>query len=54
MTKPYEILAMSGYGAYQAKVYHYSQAVRIGNRIETSGQGGRTPGTRPTPTDDRA
>jgi len=45
MTKVCEVLALPGYGAHQAKLYHYSQAVRIGDRIETSGQGGWTPGT---------
>jgi hypothetical protein len=54
MTKPCDILATPGYGAHQAKVCHCSQAVRMGNRIETSGQGDRMPETRPTPTDDRA
>ncbi|BBY25927.1 Rid family hydrolase [Mycolicibacterium sediminis] len=29
-----------GYGDYMRENLHYSQAVRIGNRIETSGQGG--------------
>lgn len=29
-----------GYGERQLALYHYSQAVRIGNRVETSGQGG--------------
>jgi len=29
-----------GYGERQLKLFHYSQAVKVGNRIETSGQGG--------------
>jgi len=29
-----------GYGQRQLKRHHYSQTVRVGNRIETSGQGG--------------
>lgn len=29
-----------GYGEHMLKVLHYAQAVKIGNRIETSGQGG--------------
>jgi len=29
-----------GYGVRQRDKYHYSQAVKIGNRVETSGQGG--------------
>ena len=45
MTKACEILALPRYGAHQAKQYHYAQAVRISNRIETSGQGGWTPAT---------
>jgi len=39
MNKP-EFFATPGYGERQLKLYHYSQAVRMGNRIETSGQGG--------------
>jgi len=34
--------ATPGYGERQLKTFHYSQAVRVGNRIETSGQGGWT------------
>src|ERR1700761_4330072 len=30
----------SGYGDRQRQNFHYSQAVRLGNRVETSGQGG--------------
>lgn len=29
-----------GYGDHQLREFHYSQAVRYGNRIETAGQGG--------------
>lgn len=39
MSKP-EFFATPGYGEKQLKNLHYSQAVRIGDRIETSGQGG--------------
>src|SRR5260221_6296319 len=31
-----------GYGEHQHDLYHYAQAVKIGNRIETAGQGGWT------------
>jgi len=31
-----------GYGEHQRDLYHYAQAVKIGNRIETAGQGGWT------------
>jgi len=34
--------ATPGYGERQLKTFHYSQAVRVGARIETSGQGGWT------------
>ncbi|TKX22419.1 hypothetical protein C1H76_5201 [Elsinoe australis] len=34
-----------GYGKHAVDTYHYSQAVRIGNRIECSGQGGWDPKT---------
>ncbi|KAK4173404.1 Endoribonuclease L-PSP/chorismate mutase-like protein [Triangularia setosa] len=34
-----------GYGETLSKEFHYSQAVRIGNRIEISGQGGWDPST---------
>ena len=40
-TKP-EFFHTPGYGERQLKLYHYSQAVKIGNRVETSGQGGWT------------
>ncbi|MGW0066324.1 Rid family hydrolase [Streptosporangium sandarakinum] len=39
MSKP-EFFATPGYGATQLTNMHYNQAVRIGDRIETSGQGG--------------
>ncbi len=39
MNKP-EFFVTPGYGERQARLYHYSRAVRIGNRLETSGQGG--------------
>jgi enamine deaminase RidA (YjgF/YER057c/UK114 family) len=29
-----------GYGDRQLELYHYSQAVKVDNRVETSGQGG--------------
>ena len=29
-----------GYGEYMLNELHYSQAVKIGDRVETSGQGG--------------
>jgi enamine deaminase RidA (YjgF/YER057c/UK114 family) len=32
--------ATPGYGDRQLQNWHYSQAVRYGNRVETSGQGG--------------
>ena len=32
--------ATPGYGPVQWEQMHYSQAVRIGDRVETSGQGG--------------
>ncbi|GAA5826851.1 hypothetical protein JCM11251_002918 [Rhodosporidiobolus azoricus] len=34
-----------GYGVEAKDVYHYSQAARVGDRIETSGQGGWDPKT---------
>lgn len=40
MNKP-EFFAAPGYGERQLRLFHYSQAVKVGNRIETSGQGGR-------------
>jgi len=39
MSKP-EFFATRGYGDTQLADMHYSQAVRIGDRVETSGQGG--------------
>lgn len=35
-----EFFATPGYGETQPAKMHYSQAVRIGDRVETSGQGG--------------
>jgi enamine deaminase RidA (YjgF/YER057c/UK114 family) len=35
-----EFFVTRGYGERQLNLFHYSQAVRVGNRIETSGQGG--------------
>ncbi len=39
MTKP-EFFVTPGYGDRQLADLHYSQAVRIGDRVEISGQGG--------------
>src|SRR6516225_12233071 len=39
MNKP-EFYVTPGYGERQLRTFHYSQAVKIGNRVETSGQGG--------------
>jgi enamine deaminase RidA (YjgF/YER057c/UK114 family) len=39
MNKP-EFFVTPGYGERQLKMFHYSQAVKVGNRFETSGQGG--------------
>ncbi|NJO51997.1 MAG: hypothetical protein HC840_24205, partial [Leptolyngbyaceae cyanobacterium RM2_2_4] len=39
MDKP-EFFVTPGYGEYMLNKLHYSQAVKIGNRVETSGQGG--------------
>ena len=39
MTRP-QFFVTPGYGERQLSGMHYSQAVRTGNRIETSGQGG--------------
>jgi enamine deaminase RidA (YjgF/YER057c/UK114 family) len=39
MNEP-EFFATPGYGDTQLAGLHYNQAVRVGNRIETSGQGG--------------
>ena len=35
-----EFFLTPGYGERQLRMFHYSQAVKIGNRVETSGQGG--------------
>lgn len=35
-----QFFATPGYGETQLENMHYSQAVRIGDRVETSGQGG--------------
>jgi enamine deaminase RidA (YjgF/YER057c/UK114 family) len=35
-----EFFVTPGYGERQLNEFHYSQAVKIGNRVETSGQGG--------------
>ena len=39
MNKP-EFFVTPGYGEYMLNELHYSQAVKIGDRVETSGQGG--------------
>jgi len=39
MNRP-EFFATPGYGETQLAAMHYNQAVRIGDRVETSGQGG--------------
>ena len=39
MTKP-EFFLTPGYGEHLQRLLHYSQAVRMGDRVETSGQGG--------------
>ena len=39
MNKP-EFFVTPGYGERNLKLFHYSQAVKIGNRVEISGQGG--------------
>jgi enamine deaminase RidA (YjgF/YER057c/UK114 family) len=39
MSKP-EFFVTPGYGKQFLDSLHYSQAVKIGNRVETSGQGG--------------
>src|SRR5499425_665914 len=39
MNKP-EFFVTPGYGERQLRTFHYSQAVKIGNRLQTSGQGG--------------
>ena len=35
-----EFFETPGYGERQLRQFHYSQAVKVGNRVETSGQGG--------------
>jgi enamine deaminase RidA (YjgF/YER057c/UK114 family) len=35
-----EFFETAGYGERQLRQFHYSQAVKVGNRVETSGQGG--------------
>ena len=39
MDRP-KFVVSAGYGVRQRDNYHYSQAVKIGNRVETCGQGG--------------
>lgn len=39
MSKP-EFFVTPGYGERNLKLFHYSQAVKIGNRVEIAGQGG--------------
>ena len=39
MNKP-EFFVTPGYGERNLKLFHYSQAVKIGDRVEISGQGG--------------
>jgi enamine deaminase RidA (YjgF/YER057c/UK114 family) len=39
MSRP-EFFVAPGYGEKQLREFHYSLAVRVGNRAETSGQGG--------------
>ncbi|BAZ53935.1 hypothetical protein NIES4103_66190 [Nostoc sp. NIES-4103] len=39
MNKP-KFFVAPGYGEYLLDELHYSQAVKIGDRVETSGQGG--------------
>ena len=39
MSKP-EFFVTPGYGDFMRKTLHYSQAVKFGNRVEISGQGG--------------
>jgi enamine deaminase RidA (YjgF/YER057c/UK114 family) len=39
MDKP-EFFVTPGYGERLLKAFHYSQALKIGHRVETSGQGG--------------
>ena len=39
MEKP-TFFVTPGYGSKLRDLLHYSQAVKIGNRVETSGQGG--------------
>jgi enamine deaminase RidA (YjgF/YER057c/UK114 family) len=35
-----EFFVTPGYGERQLSQFHYSQAVKVGNRVETAGQGG--------------
>src|SRR5207253_1326931 len=35
-----DVVFIKGYGDYQYKDFYHSQAVKIGNRVETAGQGG--------------
>ncbi|MDT3439274.1 MULTISPECIES: Rid family hydrolase [unclassified Pseudofrankia] len=39
MSKP-EFFVTPGYGERNLELFHYSQAVKVGNRVEISGQGG--------------
>lgn len=39
MTEP-QFFDTPGYGPGQLEKFHYHQAVRVGNRVDTSGQGG--------------
>ncbi|MEU6192228.1 RidA family protein [Streptomyces sp. NPDC047061] len=39
MSKP-EFFVTPGYGDRNLELFHYSQAVKVGNRVEISGQGG--------------
>ena len=39
MSRP-EFFVTPGYGDHMRKTLHYSQAVKVGNRVEISGQGG--------------
>jgi enamine deaminase RidA (YjgF/YER057c/UK114 family) len=41
MERP-KFVVPSGYGQRQRKLHHYSQAVKLGNRVELAGQGGWT------------
>ena len=44
MNKP-EFFVTPGYGEYMLNELHYSQAVKIGNRVETSWGGDNEPQT---------